>query len=175
MRRFSLGIVGLAAVMLALSPVTVAAATTAQGISGWEFFPGIRSAATVYGASFGGWTDDVNTAAPVQWVPPPGSGGNWILSINYTGVPGPASSTAVTGGRWSLRSPGGPRKSGYVVSGAVMWPASDEDVGCGTANATVVLVLVTTAGHPGSVNGCLDDQHLASVFPPRVWGTVTLS
>lgn len=166
MRRFSLVIVGLAAVMLALSPITAAAATT-QGISGWEIFPGVRSETTVYGATFAGWTDKVNTTAPIQWVPPLGTGGNWILSINYTGTPGAGRTVAVTGGWWSLRK-GSTRYSGLVTPGSVTWSATST---CGTNNAVVRLGLLTFTGISGSVTGCLDDQH---VFPPQVWGTVTL-
>lgn len=170
MRRFSLVSVGLAAVMLALSPITAAAATTTTtGISGWEIFQGIPFGGTTYGATFAGWTDSTNTVAPAHWVAPPGSGGNWVLSINYTGTPG--SSVAVAGGWWSLRMAGGPRYSGHVASGAVDWV--NGTTRCGADNANVDLVLTIAGGGSGKVKGCINDR--PSIRPPLVWGTVTLT
>jgi hypothetical protein len=172
MRRFSLIAGGLAAVTLALSPIAVAAVTTTKtGISGWELFPGIRSGGITYGATFAGWTDLINTDKPVSWAPPPGSRGNWILSINYTGTAGVA--VTVTRGLWSLRMADGSRYSGYVASGNVVWKSWNS--GACQGNANVDLVLVIASGGGGNVNGCLDDQHLTTVFPPHVWGTVTLN
>ncbi len=169
MRRSSVIAGGLAALMLVLSPITATAtAATAHGISGLELFQGIRSGGTTYGTTFAGWTADT-TAVPGGWVAK-GTGGSWILSINYTGTPGPGVGVTVISGKWSLRM-AGTTYSGYVAAGGtVTWIDS---MLCGTGNATVDLTLVAVTG-PGSVVGCLDDRHLATVFPPHVWGTVTL-
>jgi hypothetical protein len=162
--------------MLALSPITAAAATTTTGISGLELFPGIHFGATVYGATFAGWTDNVNTSAPTSWAPPSiASGGSWGLTINYTGVPGAGRTVVVTGGLWSLRKADGASYSGNVFGGTVTWPAIGANIGCGEDMAKVGLALAIAAGGTGQVDGCLDDQHLTTVFPPHVWSTVSLS
>jgi hypothetical protein len=183
MRRFPMVIGGLAAAMLAFSPIAAEAATPFNtGISGLELLPQIQFGNTVIPATFVGWTDSANMASPTVWVPPAGStGGNWSLSIRYTGTPGGNPSTPNTvvvqqGGLWSLRLANGNSYSGLVGGGFVTWPWKGGTLGCGTDNATVVLSLVTVTGGFGGVQGCLDDQHLTTgVFPPRVWGTVTLS
>lgn len=169
MRRFPLVIGGLVAEMLALSPMVAEAASST--ISGWELFPGIRLGATVYGATFSVWTTATNV-----WVSPVAStGGNWGLSINYTGTPGPGSAVAVNGGSWSLTLADGTTYSGAVLGGSVTWPTTGGTNGCGQDIAAVGLVLATAIGGGGTVTGCLDDQHLTTIFPPRVWGTVNVS
>jgi hypothetical protein len=62
-----------------------------------------------------------------------------------------------------------------VSSGTVTWPGTlSGDVGCGAGIATVAAVLQVTGGGAGTVSTCLDDTHLATVFPPRIWGTFAL-
>lgn len=184
MRRFSVISVGLAAVMLALSPITAAAAaptrctvsrvTTCTGISGLEIFQGFRPAGSVYvyGATFAGWTDIINKDVPTSWTQWPGNGGNWILSINYKNAPGPGVSVTVTGGLWSLRTAHGSRYSGVVVAGGTVTWSSAKGFGCGEGNAEVFLRLFIAGGGTGTVTGCLNDLY---VFPPHVWGTVSLT
>ena len=172
MRRSSVIAGGLAALLLVLSPITAAAATATAGISGLELFPGISHGGTTYGTTFAGWTDSTNAVGPRSWVAPPGTGGIWILSINYTGTAG--KQVKVKSGRWWLRMADGTTFFGRVASGVVIWPGAGgwRSGSCGD-NATVDLTLVSQIG-PGSVKGCLDDQHLDKVFPPHVWGTVTV-
>jgi hypothetical protein len=147
------------------------------GVSGYEAFPGIHGIhnarnSVTSGASFGGWT-----SAPLAnaWVPRSRStGGYWGVSVNYSGTPGLGSSvTILPGGYWFLQG-GGAALAGQVQSGVVVWPARlATDIGCGAGVATVVAALAIAGGGSLALNGCLDDTHLSTVFPPEVWGNVT--
>jgi hypothetical protein len=144
------------------------------GVSGYEAFPGIHKArsSVTSGASFGGWTTAPLTKA---WVPRSRStGGYWGVTVNYTGTPGLGRSvTILPGGYWFLQGDGA-ALFGQIQSGVVVWPASlATDIGCGAGVATVVAALAIAGGGSLALNGCLNDTHLSTVFPPQVWGNVT--
>ena len=109
------------------------------------------------------------------------NGGVWTTSVNYAGRPGTGSSgVAVTDGKWFWRQANDVIHFGKVADGRVRWPASiDADpFGCGRGVASVTLSL-TSASEEGTFTGCLDDTHLDPravpfVFPPKLWGTLTL-
>jgi hypothetical protein len=144
------------------------------GVSGYEVFPGIHKArsSVTSGASFGGWT---NAPLAKAWVPRSRStGGYWGVTVNYRGTPGLGRSvTILPDGYWFLQG-GGAALAGEVQSGVVVWPANLEtDIGCGAGVATVVAALAIAGGGSLALNGCLNDTHLSTVFPPEVWGNVT--
>ena len=163
------------ATVVALVPIA-AFASTVTGISGYEVSPGVSYGGATYGASFVGWT---NTATvPTTWQPAPSStGGEWAITVNY--VRTSDSAATVFGGYWSLETSTGERFSGKVVpGGTVVWlaanPACTGNESIGVDVASVTLQIKTYSGILGTVNGCLDDQHPGTVFPPQVWGTVSL-
>lgn len=147
------------------------------GLSGHEVFNGNRAGNVVTGAIFAGadnkvcdcWTND-------------NGGGTWSTSINYRGQGGLGSSVTVTGGRWSWLRADGVIRSGRIVDGQVTWPSTLDSnaMGCGSgvARFAVTLSLAGQSGG-GTIKGCLDDSHLDPrqqpfVFPPKLWGTLTL-
>lgn len=73
----------------------------------------------------------------------------------------------------------GSRLSGRVTGGLVVWPADiNSNVlgsGCGKGVATFNASLsIRGSDKDGSIDGCLDDTHFATVFPPRIVGSLTL-
>jgi len=150
----SLAIVVFCAVLLNASALLAFAATSVP-IAGYEIFPGVRQGTITYGATFAGRAD---------------TNGSWAASVTYTGTPGlGGSGVTIVGGRWYLRWQG--LRYGVVISGAVLWPADlAKDIGCGAGVAT----FGATLSGGGSIAGCLDDTHLATVFPPTIVGTLTL-
>jgi hypothetical protein len=100
--------------------------------------------------------------------------GAWLAVINYSGSPGLGSHVDITGGTWSLNM-SGTTLTGRVKEGLVTWPPSGEDLGCGTDVATFTATLRAPKGTSGTINGCLDDTHLSTVFPPHIWGQSSLS
>jgi len=172
--RISLTGVGLA-LLAALLGVGIAYAAASTNFSGYEIFPGYHGyncpVATTCAATFTGWTD-----AASSWAPPRLSdGGSWSASINYQGTPGIGHSVSIGGGRWAWLQPDGTFRNGSIVSGQVMWPpVLTADIGCGAGVASIQAMLRTLSGVGGTLSGCLDDTHLAQVFPPRVWGTLSL-
>ena len=135
----------------------VAIASTSVGIAGREIFPGIHYGSATYGASFIGRT---------------ATAGGWAASVNYVGTAGLGSSVAIFGGSWTLANADRARLSGRVISGTVVWPADlTSTVGfCGPG----IAAFNASLSNGGSINGCLDDTHFATVFPPTIVGTLTL-
>jgi len=151
----SLLIVLCCAVLLNASALLASAATPVP-IAGYEIFPGIRQGTITYGATFAGRADTT---------------GNWIASVNYSGTAGLGHTVAIVGGRWYLRWQG--VHYGVIIGGLVVWPPNletDLGVGCGAGVAS----FSATLSGDGSITGCLDDTHLATVFPPTIVGTLTL-
>ena len=109
------------------------------------------------------------------------NGGAWTASVTYAGRPGFGSSgVSVTGGKWFWQQANDVIHSGKVKGGRVRWPASaDADpFRCGKGVASVTLSL-SGVSEEGTFTGCLDDTHLDPraepfVFPPKMWGTLTL-
>ena len=131
------------------------------------------------GVTFAGWTGGDGTD-PDGWSEYPGTGGRWGTAINYKGDAGIGSSVELVSGFWYWKQPSGSTHSGLLTGGTVLWPETlDKDIGCGpgiaTVEATVVALRLEVPVAPGTLNACLDDTHLATVFPPRVWGTLTLT
>ncbi len=55
------------------------------------------------------------------------------------------------------------------------WPQTiADDGGCGAGVAVFTAQLRAPKGGSGSIAGCLDDTHLSTVFPPHIWGQLTL-
>jgi hypothetical protein len=149
----ALALVVFCAALLNASALLAFAATSVP-IAGYEIFPGIRQGTITYGATFAGRAD---------------TNGSWAASVNYSGTPGLGSSVAIVGGRWYVRWHG--PHSGTVTTGSVVWPADlATSIGCGAGVATFSALL--SGG--GSIEGCLDDTHLSTVFPPTIVGTLTL-
>ena len=165
------------ALALILSATPTGAQTTASLIAGYEVAVGapctVAGQAATCGTSFVGWTGGTGPV-PGGWAPLPGRGGAWTVSIDYVGTPGIGGGVTLLGGSWSLTMSGSTR-SGTVARGTVTWPSRlTSDVGCGAGIAKVTAVLQVTGGGSGSVRTCLDDTHLATVFPPQIWGAFTL-
>src|SRR6266536_385422 len=129
------------------------AATTTVGISGREFFPGVHYGSATYGASFAGGT---------------AAGGAWAASVNYLGTAGLTHTVAIFGGSWVLANADGSRLFGRVSTGVVAWPAdlSSSVTGSGCGNGVAAFSAYLSNG--GSIVGCLDDTHFATVFPPTI-------
>ncbi len=166
---------GFLALVVALAGVGSAYAMVSTAFSGYEIFPGYHGyncpTGTTCGTTFSGWTDTAT-----YWVPLRNSnGGSWSASINYQGTPGIGHEVAITGGRWIWLQPDGTFRYGPIGNGKVAWPSSlSADIGCGSGVAHFQAAIATVSGVTGSISGCLDDTHLAQVFPPRVWGTLSL-
>jgi hypothetical protein len=147
------------------------------GLSGLELFSG-KSAGSVAtaGTLFAGKDNDACNCWTMS-----DTGGVWTASVSYTGRPGIGSSgVTVTGGKWFWQQANDVIHAGKVTAGRVAWPESiDADpFKCGKGVATVTLSLVGPSGQ-GNFTGCLDDTHLDPraqpfVFPPKIWGTLTL-
>jgi hypothetical protein len=161
---------------LALLATTAAAAVVSTAFSGYEVFPGYRGyscpAGSTCGTTFAGWTDSAGS-----WVPPQSSnGGSWAASITYSGTPGPGSKVTITAGRWTWRQPDATLSFGAILPGGqVVWPPDlATDIGCGSGVARFHATITTAGGTVGAMDGCLDDTHTPEVFPPRVWGNLSL-
>ncbi len=137
----------------------VALAATIVGISGREFFPGVHYGSATYGASFAGATN---------------AGGGWAASVNYLGTAGLTHTVTIFGGSWVLANADGSRLWGRVSSGTVAWPAnlSSSITGSGCGNG--VAAFSATLSNTGTIIGCLDDTHFATVFPPTIVGVLNL-
>ena len=169
------GVLVLIALALVGAPVAHGAQLT--GFSGYEISPGSACGPQrTCGTSFAGWT----TSNPTPWVlPNQGTGGFWTASVNYTGTPGISgtgqpNTVALTGGSWSLIEPTGVRHKGRITGGYVTWPATlTADLGCG-AGVAMFNATIREGATPGTISGCLDDTHLSTVFPPHIWGQLSL-
>lgn len=168
----------LAVLFFALWPLSALAASDFQAnISGLEVFPGIQSGGNVNGTTFVGWFYGIGPGAG-GWASCPRvfSCGDWTVVINYsdpngTGI-GKGPATILSGG-WFLMLPNGHSYSGTVTGGAVTWPTSlSTGIGCGGGVATVSAGLSFRSGGTGSVQGCLNDTHPTTIFPPHIWGTI---
>ena len=163
------------AVLLAGCGTARTRGATTVGFSGLELFSG-NAGASAPGTLFAGKDNDVCNC----WTTTD-NGGVWTASVSYTGRPGIGSSgVSVTGGKWSWQDVNDVIYFGKVKRGRVRWPASaDADpFGCGKGVASVTLSL-TGMTEEGVFTGCLDDTHLDPraqpfVFPPKMWGTLTL-
>lgn len=151
-------------------------------ISGYEVFPGMESGDTTVGVTFAGWT----TADAAVWhSPSEQTGGFWAAGVTRVGSSGIGGRVVLVAGRWILQTPGGTPFVGEAACSVtaqncfVNWPgALEEDIGCGPGVARFhVDMAIGTQDAPvgGAFDGCLDDTHFATVFPPRVWGAFTLS
>lgn len=148
---------------------------TTVGLSGLEVFSG-KTGASAPATLFAGKDNEVCNCWTAS-----DNGGVWTASVSYAGHPGIGSSgVSVTDGKWSWQQAGDVIHFGKVKEGRVSWPASaDADpFGCGKGVASVSLSL-TGLSEQGAFMGCLDDTHLDPraepfVFPPKMWGTLTL-
>jgi hypothetical protein len=150
---------------------------TTTGLSGLEVFSGRTGASvTTAGTLFAGRDNKVCNCWTTS-----DNGGTWTASVSYAGQPGIGSSgVSVTGGKWVWQQANDVIHFGKVKGGRVRWPASaDADpFGCGKGVASVTLSLAGLS-EEGTFTGCLDDTHLDPraepfVFPPKMWGTLTL-
>jgi hypothetical protein len=164
---------------LATGSFSLAHAATSIGLSGYEVSNGDRSDNITVGAVFAGWTtDNGSTWFPLSYT----SGNTWAITANYQGHPGfipghNTNSVDIIGGSWILIAADGTTLlSGSLNSGTVTWPANPgaELNGCGKGVAVLDINVFTSTEQPGTITGCLDDTHLHQVFPPKVWGTLTL-
>jgi hypothetical protein len=171
--------VGLVLAVAMLASVSVAYAKPLRtGFSGYELSAGgpcpPGTPGTTCGTSFGGWTNGPNG----HWSLLPGHGGSWAATINYSGTPGIGSAVTLTGGSWSWNPRSGPPHAGAILTGQVTWPSSlstsIDRCGPGVATINAVIAEGTSTTPGGSITGCLDDTHLSTVFPPHIWGTLTL-
>lgn len=148
---------------------------TTTGLSGLEVFGG-KTGATDTTPLFAGKDNKVCNCWTTS-----DNGGAWTTSVSYAGRPGIGSSgVSVTGGKWFWQQANDVIHSGKVTGGRVTWPPSaDADpFGCGKGVASVNLSL-RGLSEEGTFTGCLDDTHLDPraepfVFPPKLWGTLTL-
>jgi hypothetical protein len=169
----------LAVLLVTLWPASALAASAdfPANVSGLEVFPGIRNGNIAYGTTFAGWVGGTG-ANPSGWqaCSPGSTCGNWEIVLTYEGTPGLGSSVGILKGGWSLTMPNRHRYFGTVTGGTVVWPADlVTSLGCGPGVATVSVALTFNSDGTGSFQGCLDDTHLRTVFPPHVWGTISKS
>jgi hypothetical protein len=73
-----------------------------------------------------------------------------------------------------LRLPDGAFRSGRVKSGSVKWPANINATVDGSNCGPGVATFTATLRAKGNITGCLDDTHLQTVFPPHIWGVLSL-
>jgi hypothetical protein len=172
--KMMVGALAMAVVLTGCGAARNRGATT-TGLSGLEVFGG-KTGASDTTPLFAGKDNKVcNCWTTID------NGGTWTTSVSYTGRPGIGSSgVSVTDGKWFWREANDVIHSGKVTGGQVRWPASsDADAfRCGKGVASVTLSL-TGAAEAGTFTGCLDDTHLDPraepfVFPPKIWGTLTL-
>jgi len=173
-RSMPIGI-GLAiAIALGGCASTVKAPAISHGLSGYEIFPGNTSGSVTAGALFSGWTHESNS----PWQGASSTGGTWSVTANYTGKPGIDGSVPITGGKWIL-AVGEAVIVGKVTGGTITWPSSLKSElsgrGCGQGIGYVSVSLTTNEGRQGKMTGCLDDTHVfLGIFPPKIWGTLTI-
>lgn len=142
-----------------------------SGLSGRELFPGERVGEVTRGVLFSG-TDN----APCDCWTREDTGGHWIVEADRVGHAGFGSTVNVVGGRWFWLQAGNLVHHGNLLDGTVVWPADGNgDLGCGPGVARFTTsVSVNDQVTPGILAGCLDDTHIPFVFPPKIWGTLTL-
>lgn len=146
-------------------------------LSGYEFFLGvdcfIGGQAATCGVRFGGWTGGDGAVAS-GWTRPPGDrDGLWDANVNYSGKAGFGNTAALLGGMWTVYFRNGITVSGAVTGGSVQWPpTSSDNIGCGTAVATVSASLNLTTGGAATFTGCLHDLPAFAVIPPKAWGSI---
>ncbi|MFJ1260882.1 hypothetical protein [Cupriavidus sp. CuC1] len=150
-------------------------------LSGVEASEGTTSGSGAKGATFAG---TANTLVEPCRLKNNSQGGFWIASIDRTGPAGLGHEVSVRGGKWLWEQADGTLYSGSVTGGWVMWPADLHQSigGCGYGVAQFSITLSVLRGHPGSgtFEGCLDDTHLDPkqqpfVFPPQIWGRLSIS
>ncbi|HZT08872.1 MAG TPA: hypothetical protein VFC51_17750 [Chloroflexota bacterium] len=158
-------------------PTARAADRTPIFVSGYEVSAGracvVAGLAGNCGVTFGGW---IGGAGPVSngWAAFRGGPIAWVVIVNYSGAAGLGHAVVINEGTWTL-STGSATLNGQLSQGAVTWPAdASADLGCGKGVALVTAALLTSRSQVGSVSACLDDTHLATVFPPRLWGGLAL-
>lgn len=144
------------------------------GLAGYEIFPGKNSGSTTTNTLFSGWTHESRT----PWQSASSNGGNWSVSVDYTGKPGIGGGVKLTGGQWFL-TVGNVVLLGRVTGGTLTWPSSLNSElsgsGCGQGVGYVTASLTVRDGRKGKMIGCLDDSHVfLGTFPPKLWGTLTL-
>ena len=143
------------------------------GLSGLELF---SASVTAPEALFAGKDNEVCNCWTIS-----DNGGAFTASVSFAGQPGIGSSgVSVAGGKWLWQQANDVIHFGKVKGGRVRWPASSDadPFGCGKGVASVTLSL-TGVSEEGTFTGCLDDTHLDPratpfVFPPKMWGTLTL-
>lgn len=158
---------------LALGAGTAAQAHSnhVTGLSGRELYPGDKDAETTKGVLFSGTDNAVcNCSAATD------TGGHWVFSVDRVGQAGLGSAVSLVGGRWFWQQADNAIHYGRVLGGSVQWPPGlASDLGCGPGVAIVTVNLsVTGQATGGTFTGCLDDTHIPHVFPPKVWGTLSL-
>lgn len=171
--------------LLLASSVLAAPISDSTDFSGYEIFPGITSSSNqtsfgscvatntgrvTKGATFTGWPDN----ATDEWVSASHSTGGIVSgSIDYIGAPGLGHTVCVIGGIWSWHQ-SDKIFFGGVTSGEVQWPASGDDIGCGTDIGvfTANLAVANTHG-TGTIDGCLDDED--GLLIPKIWGALTVN
>lgn len=173
-----------AAVLMLLHAVAAWPQTIASsGLAGREVFPGLRVGDVTIGVVFAGWT----VADGADWQPISSqSGGAWSGAISYRGLARqPGRSAEIIDGYWALTLDG-EAFGGFVVSGEVTWPRSDDlQWPCidpsGTypvARVEAVIGLGTSRAAAGAIDGCLDDIRWDPARPlqniPRIWGTLRI-
>ncbi|MBI4292550.1 MAG: hypothetical protein HY661_13825 [Betaproteobacteria bacterium] len=141
------------------------------GLSGRELFPGTKDGEVTKNVLFAGkanavcncWTDTDN-------------GGTWVAIADRVGHAGLGSAVTLAGGRWYWEQQNDVIHHGRILGGSVEWPADlAADIGCGSGVARFLVTLsVSGRATGGTLTGCLDDTHIPFVFPPTIWGTLTL-
>ncbi len=154
--RRMLVVLSCALILNAAALVAVASTSTTVSFSGREFFPGVHYGGATYGATFAGATT---------------IGGAIFASVNYLGTAGLGNLVTIFGGSWATVNADGSRLRGRVTGGVVQWPTTlGGDIRCGPG----VAKFSATLSNGGTIAGCLDDTHPATVFPPTIYGTLTL-
>lgn len=141
------------------------------GLSGLELFPGNKEGEVTKGVLFTGSTNAVCDC----WTTTD-NGGTWVAAVDRVGHAGLGSSVTIVGGRWVWEQGNDIVHFGRILGGTVHWPVDlTSDVGCGPGVAQFFATLsVSGQTTGGTLTGCLDDTHMPFVFPPKIWGTLTL-
>ena len=163
---------------------------TRSGLSGFEVSAGsdaggdLTKGVTFVGIDSRANEDGGQNVAPCDGWTTDGNGGVWTAKIDRVGSAGIGSTgVTVVGGRWYWIDGDDRLHAGRVEGGYVEWPPTlvDTSLGCGPGVARFHIMLsVRGPSHSGSFVGCLDDTHLDPtkppfVFPPRIWGVLTVN
>lgn len=154
-------------------------------LTGVDVYESTASGSNVGNVTFSG--TDGRIVEPCQGTTA-GQGGFWTASFDRADTVSLAQDAfveaTILGGEWHWWPVDGPLQSGSVTGGRLLWPTDmNHNIGgCGYGVAQISVTLTVRQDRPGTgtFEGCLDTTQLDPtlqwiVYPPRIWGKLTLS